>query len=117
MAENHLTTACAGTSMVGTGRSSPSRPSGQSAGRARRANPGATGWSSPSRPPDTGSLVPGLVASALEVLVSVRALRDLVPLLDVDLLVTRRAVEVTGLLRLLAGLGCHDIPPHPSSPG
>src|SRR3954470_23322974 len=79
MAENHLTTACAGTSMVGTGRSSAPRP------------------------PDTGSLVPGLVASALEVLVSVRALRDLVPLLDVDLLVTRRAVEVTGLLRLLAG--------------
>src|SRR5215218_3746528 len=58
-------------------------------------------------PAETRSATSRLVAPAAELAVTVGTLRDLVALGDVDLRVTGLAVEVTGLLGSLAGLGHH----------
>src|SRR3954447_11661807 len=56
-------------------------------------------------------LLPPLVTPGLVRLVPVGTLRDLLPLLDVHLLVAGGAVEVPRLLRLLAGFRTHVVPP------
>src|SRR5215213_10863235 len=61
-------------------------------------------------PAETRPTASRLVAPAAELAVTVGTLRDLVALGDVDLRVTRLAVEVAGLLGPLAGLGHHVVP-------
>src|SRR5829696_3812355 len=73
-------------------------------------------------PAETRPTASRLVAPAAELAVTVGTLRDLVALGDVDLRVTRLAVEVAGLLGPLAGLGHHgptgcDVGMPPSSRG
>src|SRR3954451_5041125 len=71
--------------------------------------PGGPARRGPGFAESTSGLGVRLVPTSFEAGVTVRAARDLLPLLYMNLLVALGAVEVTGLLRLLSRMSCQRI--------